>query len=98
MKDLDNVKDILAEYSEELQQRYEVAQIGIFGSYARGDQKRRSDVDILVEFGQGYKTFDNYMELKFSLEEVLHLKVDSVLRNAIRKEIKEHILPEAIYV
>ena len=98
MKNLDSIKGILAENREELQKRYKVAQIGVFGSYARGDQKKRSDIDILVEFERGHKTFDNYMELKFFLEELLHLKVDMVLRNAIRKEIKEHILSEAKYV
>ena len=92
MKNLDDIENILAEQREELQQRYKVAQIGIFGSYTRGDQKERSDIDILVEFEQGYKTFDNYMELRFFLEEVLHLKVDLVLKSAIRKEIKERIL------
>lgn len=98
MKNLDSIKGILAENREELQKRYKVAQIGVFGSYARGDQKKRSDIDILVEFERGHKTFDNYMELKFFLEGILHLKVDLVLKNAIREEIKENILSEATYV
>jgi predicted nucleotidyltransferase len=98
MKSLDGVKNILAEHRKELQQRYGVSQIGIFGSYARDDQEERSDVDILVEFEPGCKIFDNYMELRFFLEEVLHLEVDLVLKNALRKEIKERILSEATYV
>ena len=60
--------------------------------------RERSDIDILVEFERGHKTFDNYMELKFFLEGILHLKVDLVLKNAIREEIKENILSEATYV
>ena len=51
-----------------------------------------------MEFEEGYKTFDNYMGLKFFLEEVLRLKVDLVLKNAVRREIKERIFSEAIYV
>jgi predicted nucleotidyltransferase len=98
MRNLGNIKSILAQYREELRQSYGVAQIGIFGSYARGDQNRRSDVDILVEFEEGHKTFDNYIGLKFFLEEVLRLKVDLVLKNAVRREIKERIFSEAIYV
>jgi len=94
---VDDVRDVLTEHREELRQRYKVAQIGIFGSYVRGDQKKKSDIDILVEFEQGYKTFDNYMELKFFLESILGRKVDLVLKNAIREELKERILSEAAY-
>jgi predicted nucleotidyltransferase len=98
MRNLDDIENILAEQREELRRKYKVAQIGIFGSYTRGEQRERSDIDILVEFERGHKTFDNYMELKFFLEGILHLKVDLVLKNAIREEIKENILSEATYV
>jgi len=50
MKTLDEIKNILAQHKEELRQKYKVKEIGIFGSYVRGEQKRKSDVDILVEF------------------------------------------------
>ena len=49
-------------------------------------------------FEEGYKTFDNYMDLKFFLEGILDAKVDLVLKNTLREEIKEHVLSEAIYV
>ena len=70
----------------------------MFGSFARGDQKKRSDVDVLVEFEKGHKTFDNYMELKFHLEDILNAKVDLVTKAAIRQEMRERILAEAVYV
>ena len=47
---------------------YGVKRIGVFGSYIKGSQKSDSDIDVLVEFEKGRKTFDNYMELKFFLE------------------------------
>ncbi|PXF57390.1 MAG: nucleotidyltransferase [Candidatus Methanogaster sp.] len=72
-------------------------EIGVFGSYVRGEQRVDSDIDILVEFEKGYKTFDNYMELKFFLEEILTSKIDLVIKTAIRDEIKQNILSEVIY-
>lgn len=54
---------------------YGVRRIGLFGSYCRGEQTETSDVDILVEFEDDEKTFDNYMDLKFFLEDLFGLKV-----------------------
>jgi len=58
---------------------YGVEKIGLFGSYVKGEQRLGSDVDILVEFKRGMKTFDNYMGLKFFLEDLLGCKVDLVI-------------------
>jgi predicted nucleotidyltransferase len=80
-----------------LKERFRVKEIGVFGSYVRGEQKRGSDIDILVEFEEGYKTFDNYMELKFYLEEILMSEIDLVLKTAIRDELKQYILSEVNY-
>ncbi|NOQ33714.1 MAG: nucleotidyltransferase [Methanosarcinales archaeon] len=77
--------------------KFKITEIGVFGSYARGEQREGSDIDILVEFEKGYKTFDNYMELKFFLEEILTSKVDLVIKTAIRDEIKQNILSEVTY-
>ena len=93
-----NIRQALTAHREELRQKYKVAQLAVFGSYARGEQTRNSDVDILVEFEAGGKTFDNYMELKFLLESILKRRVDLVLKSAIRHEIRERILAEAAYV
>jgi len=51
-----------------------VSRIGLFGSYVRGEEKRGSDVDLLVEFEKGSKTFDNYMGAKFFLEDLRVLR------------------------
>lgn len=72
--------------------------MGIFGSYVRGEQSEESDVDILVEFEEGYKNFDNYMELKFYLEELLKIKIDLIIESALKPKLRFHILQEVIYV
>ena len=98
MKSFEEVKSILAHRKGELKERFKVKELGIFGSFVKGKQRKRSDIDILVEFEEGNKTFDNYMELKFFLEEILKARIDLVLKNVLKEEIKEHILSEAIYV
>ena len=82
----------------EIKEKFKVKEIGVFGSWIRGETKKKSDVDILVEFEEGYKTFDNYMELKFYLEDLFNYKVDLVLKSALKEEIKPHILEEVVYV
>ncbi len=76
---------------------YGVKRIGLFGSFVRSAQDRRSDIDILVEFRPGEKGFDNYMDLKFFLEKLFHRRVDLVLKEALKKEIKSYIIREIKY-
>ena len=52
MRTLQEIKEILEEYKEEVSRKYKVSEIGIFGSFVRGEQKKRSDLDILVEFDE----------------------------------------------
>ena len=91
------ITDKLKKHLLEIRTRFKVKEIGIFGSRIKGKAKKRSDIDILVEFEKGYKTFDNYMELKFYLEDLFDCKVDLVLKDALREEIKPHILSEVVY-
>lgn len=74
---------------------FEVRRIGLFGSYAKGSPRKKSDVDILVEFKR--KTFDNYMNLKFFLEKLLKAKVDLVISDALKPQLKPLILKEVVY-
>ena len=76
---------------------YGVKRIGVFGSYIKGKQKPDSDIDVLVEFEKDKKTFDNYMELKFFLEELLKNKVDLVISESIKPELKPYILKSVKY-
>ncbi|MCK4463356.1 MAG: nucleotidyltransferase family protein [Candidatus Omnitrophica bacterium] len=76
---------------------YGVKSIGIFGSFAKSRQKKTSDIDVLVEFKRGMKTFDNYMELKFFLQKLLHHKVDLVIKDALKPKLKPYVIKEVKY-
>jgi len=77
--------------------KYGVKRIGLFGSYIREEQRPTSDVDILVEFEKGKTTFDNYMDLKFFLEDLFKCKVDLVMKDAIKPDLKPYILGSVKY-
>ena len=83
--------------SKEQIRKYGVKKIGLFGSLIRNEQGERSDIDIRVEFEKGMKTFDNYMELKFFLEEQLRCKVDLVISDALKPQIKPFVMREIEY-
>jgi uncharacterized protein len=73
-----------------------VKELGVFGSFARGEQRPDSDIDVLVELRQ--KTFDSYMDLLFFLESVLGRKVDLVMKETIKSVIRNRVLAETVYV
>jgi predicted nucleotidyltransferase len=77
--------------------RFRVKSLALFGSAARNEARRESDVDFLVEF-EGPATFDSYMDLKFYLEELLGAPVDLVTRKALKPRLKPYIEKEAVYV
>ncbi len=77
--------------------KYGVIRIGLFGSYTRNEQKPTSDIDILVEFEKGKVTLDNYMDLKFFLEDLFKRKVDLVMEDAIKPDLRPYILGSVKY-
>jgi predicted nucleotidyltransferase len=80
-----------------IRRRFAVKGLFVFGSVARNETTRKSDVDVLVEF-KDKATFDLFMDLKFYLEELLGADVDLVTDKAIRPEIRESIEREKINV
>jgi predicted nucleotidyltransferase len=72
-----------------------VRSLGLFGSFARGDETSESDLDFLVEFER--KSFDGYMDLKFFLEDLFDRHVDLVLADGIKPRLRATILGEAIH-
>jgi uncharacterized protein len=73
---------------------YGVKNIGLFGSFVRGEQTPLSDIDILVEFTPEKHTFDNFMEVAFLLEEILGRKVELITPEALSPHIGPYILRE----
>lgn len=75
-----------------------VKSIGLFGSFAKGQASRDSDVDLLVEFDSGKKTYDNFIDTCFLLEELMGRKVELVTTDSLSPYIKPYILKEVEYV
>jgi predicted nucleotidyltransferase len=75
-----------------------IRRLGLFGSFVRGEQQPNSDLDILVEFEQGWKTFDNFIKLSFLLEDIFQRRVEVVTPESLSPYIKPHILSEVEYV
>lgn len=75
-----------------------VEQIGVFGSFGRGDAGPSSDVDVLVTFAEGQKSFDRYVALAEFLEETLGREVELVTREGLSRHTRERILEEVRYV
>jgi hypothetical protein len=96
---LEEMKETLAKHKEELKKRYRVREIGIFGSYVRGVQKRSSDLDILVEFEKDAKlSLLDVARLEIELSDLLGVNVDLVEKRDLKPYIGEHVLSEVIYV
>lgn len=93
-----DIKEVLKNHKNEIAKKFGIKEIGIFGSYVRGEETETSDIDIIIEFEEGKKTFDNYMDLKFYLEDLFGIKVDLVIKSAIKPKLKKYILNECIYV
>lgn len=96
MRDIDQIREILKEHKKELKEKYKVNKIAIFDSYARGEENKSSDIDILVEFEEpvGFLFF----HLEKYLENILNLKVDLVTIDSIKPNRVKYILKDLIYV
>jgi len=91
------VIDIIKISKPEIESRYGVRQLGLFGSYVRDQQRKKSDIDILVSFSRDIDLFD-FLDLKEFLEARLHHKVDLVMASALKPAIGKRILSEVEYV
>ncbi|MEK7658770.1 MAG: nucleotidyltransferase family protein [Patescibacteria group bacterium] len=80
-----------------LKEKFRVKKIGIFGSYSRGEQRKTSDVDILVEFYEEPSLFE-FIRLERYLKNILKIKVDLVMKDSLKPYIGKHILDEVIYI
>ncbi|MBI2558943.1 nucleotidyltransferase family protein [Candidatus Woesearchaeota archaeon] len=97
MRNLKQIQNILASSKPELRKRYKVRELSIFGSYSRGEQKKTSDVDVLVRFSPNASLFD-FVGLGNYLEERLKMKVDVVSERGIRPELKSSIVKDVVKI
>lgn len=97
MKTLEEVKRWLVQHKSMLQERYQVRELGIFGSYIRQEQTESSDVDVLVEFSE-VPSLLKFVNLENYLSDNLGVKVDLVHKSGLKPRIGERILAEVVYL
>ena len=97
MKNIEDIKKILNKNKIQFKKSFNVKEIGIFGSYLKSEQTKKSDLDILVEF-EGPIDFFDYLELEEYLTSLLGIKVDLVMKKALKPNIGKNILKEVVYV
>jgi len=94
MKDFEEMKKKIVR----ILKKNKVVRAGIFGSYARGEQKKNSDIDILVEINDKKMSLLGFIAIKHKIEDVLRKKVDLVEYKVIKPRIKQRILNEEIRI
>jgi len=95
--DAEDIVAKLRELKPTIAARYKAREIGLFGSFVRGEQNASSDIDVLAEFDDGADLFD-LIGLTLYLEEILQRHVDVVPKRALRAELQESVLREVIAV
>jgi hypothetical protein len=89
--------EIIRRKKPEIESRYGVERLGLFGSYIRQKQRQKSDIDILVKFNRDIDLFE-FLDLREYLEKQLNGKVDLVMESALKPNIGKRILAEVEYV
>ena len=97
MKTIEQIKQVLSKLKPMLIKNYEIKEIGVFGSYVRGDQNPQSDIDILVDFEE-YPSLLEFVGIEDELSDYLGIKVDLVMKTGLKPYIGRHILREIIYL
>jgi hypothetical protein len=94
---LERITNILKEHKEELKEKYGVKEMGVFGSYVRGEYKEKSDLDILVEFEEDAKIgLLKFVNMENYLSELIGVKADLVEKSELKPRIGKHILKEVV--
>ena len=99
-KDLEQITQKIADNKEYLRETYGVEEIGIFGSYTRGEQTSKSDVDLIVTLNQEKVSVGlfEFCNLEHFLENLLNKKIDLVTKKSIRPAFQKYILPTILYI
>ena len=97
MKTFEEIKEILQKHKDELKEQYGLKEIGIFGSYVKGEQNEESDLDILIELEKPIG-FVKFMKLENVLSRLIGIRVELVTKKALKPYIGQRILQEVEYV
>jgi predicted nucleotidyltransferase len=99
VKSIQYIKERLEELKPILEEKFQVETIGIFGSYVRGEQNKKRDVDVLVEFAKdAHIGLLKYVEIEIFLSEQLGVKVDLVAKGGLKPTLRDLVLSEVVYV
>jgi predicted nucleotidyltransferase len=96
MYTLEQIIDILKKHKPELQKKYPVSKLGVFGSYARGDATVNSDIDIVVELNGSMGL--NFVAMADEIEQLLGVKTDVVPKRAIKPDYLPFVEKDVVYV
>ena len=97
MREVEQIIMKLGKDKQNLRKKYGVKKVGVFGSYVRDEQKRKSDLDILIDFKEPVSLFE-FLALERHLSELTDKKVDLVMKSALKPRIGRHITREVVYV
>ena len=97
MNSFEEIKQAIQAHAEVMSEKYNVRTMGVFGSYVRGEQNKKSDVDILVEFNEPIGFF-KFLELEEYLGSITGRKIDLVSKKALKPRIGKRILEEAVFL
>ena len=95
--DVNQIRLLILERKDEIKEKFKAEVLGVFGSYARGEEKEESDIDFLVRFGEGATLFD-LVGLGYYLEDLFGVPVDIVSERAIHPMMKDDVLKELVPV
>jgi uncharacterized protein len=98
MKTRDQILTFLSQNKKQFRDKYHIVRIGLFGSYARGDQNANSDIDLLVEFEENTQDlYDLKLQIKDFFQIQLGIEIDICREKYIKPRIKNAILKETVY-
>lgn len=97
MMDKETIVNVLRSEKKHLHDRFHISELGLFGSYVRGEHSDASDVDVLVDFDGNVDLFD-LVDIEEYLASKLNRNVDVVIKRAMRPHIGEQILKEVVYL
>ncbi len=96
IREKEDVLSIIKENHDKIQ-AFGVKRLGLFGSFVRRQQNPESDIDLIAEFEKGKKTFDNFINLSFLLEDLLGHRVELVTVESLSPYLKPYIMKEVEY-
>ena len=97
MRGIEEIKSEIRKSMPILRDKYKVKTISVFGSYVRGEQVKKGEIDILVDFSETIDLF-TFIELESFLSETIDMKVDLVMKDTLKPRIRDSILKEAVRV